>query len=313
MMYVWLLVGFVLLVKGADLFVDGSSSVARLLKVPSVIIGLTIVAQGTSAPEAAVSITAGFTHNNEIAISNILGSNIFNLMMVVGICAVIKAFQTDKMIMKRDFPISLGLTVLLGIFLLNGQLSRIEGGILVLLMIGYMFLMVRAALKDRKLAKAVEEESEETIKPLPAWKSILFIVIGLASIILGGQLVVTNASLIATRFGLSENLIGLTIVAIGTSLPELVTSIVAAGKGESGLALGNVIGSNIFNILFILGISTLLNPIGTGIENMIDICILFVVSSVIFLFGLTGKKVNRWEGLLCVCGYIGYTVYLIMR
>lgn len=313
MMYVWLLVGFVLLVKGADLFVDGSSSVARLLKVPSVIIGLTIVALGTSAPEAAVSITAGFTHNNEIAISNILGSNIFNLMMVVGICAVIKAFQTDKMIMKRDFPISLGLTVLLGIFLLNGQLSRIEGGILVLLMIGYMFLMVRAALKDRKLAKAVEEESEETIKPLPAWKSILFIVIGLASIILGGQLVVTNASLIATRFGLSENLIGLTIVAIGTSLPELVTSIVAAGKGESGLALGNVIGSNIFNILFILGISTLLNPIGTGIENMIDICILFVVSSVIFLFGLTGKKVNRWEGLLCVCGYIGYTVYLIMR
>lgn len=313
MMYVWLLVGFVLLVKGADLFVDGSSSVARLLKVPSVIIGLTIVALGTSAPEAAVSITAGFTHNNEIAISNILGSNIFNLMMVVGICAVIKAFQTDEMIMKRDFPISLGLTVLLGIFLLNGQLSRIEGGILVLLMIGYMFLMVRAALKDRKLAKAVEEESEETIKPLPAWKSILFIVIGLASIILGGQLVVTNASLIATRFGLSENLIGLTIVAIGTSLPELVTSIVAAGKGESGLALGNVIGSNIFNILFILGISTLLNPIGTGIENMIDICILFVVSSVIFLFGLTGKKVNRWEGLLCVCGYIGYTVYLIMR
>ena len=319
MMYVFLLVGFFLLVKGADLFVDGSSSVARLLKVPSVIIGLTIVALGTSAPEAAVSITAGFTKNNEIAISNVLGSNLFNLMMVVGICAIIKTFQTDKMIMKRDFPICIGLTLLLGIFQLDGAISRIEGGVFFLLLIGYIVLMVKSALKDRKLAEknsqedTTENEPEESGKKMSAWKSILFILIGLAAIILGGNLVVNNASKIAAQFGLSETLIGLTIVAIGTSLPELVTSIVAAGKGESGLALGNVIGSNIFNIIFILGISTMLNPIGTGMENIIDTGILIGVSLIIYIFGLTGKKVNRWEGILCVLGYIGYTVYIILR
>lgn len=314
MMYVWLLVGFFLLVKGADLFVDGSSSVAKLLKVPSVIIGLTIVAMGTSAPEAAVSITAGFTGNNEIAISNVLGSNLFNLMMVVGICACIKAFQTDSTIMKRDFPISLGLTVLLGIWLLDGRINRIEGGILVLLMLGYIMLMVRSALKTREQAQTASQESTEEEKPpMPAWKSIIFILLGLAAIILGGQLVVDNASRIAAQFGLSETLIGLTIVAIGTSLPELVTSIVAAGKGESGLALGNVIGSNIFNIIFILGASTLLHPIGTRMENLIDTLILLIVSIIIYVFGLTGKKVNRWEGLLCVLGYIGYTAYIILR
>ncbi len=314
MMYVWLLIGFVLLIKGADWFVDGSSSVARLLKVPSVIIGLTIVAMGTSAPEAAVSITAGFTGNNEIAISNVLGSNIFNLMMVVGICAVIRAFQTDAMIMRRDFPISLGLTVLLGICLADGRISRIEGGILLLFLAGYIVSMLHSALRSRRQESGnavvcVEEEK----KPMSAGKSILFIILGLTAIIFGGQLVVDNASRIAAQFGLSETLIGLTIVAIGTSLPELVTSIVAAGKGESGLVLGNVIGSNIFNIVFILGASSLLHPIAAGMENLIDTVILLLVSAIIYIFGLTGKQVNRWEGILCVLGYIGYTVYIILR
>lgn len=314
MMYVWLLIGFVLLIKGADWFVDGSSSVARLLKVPSVIIGLTIVAMGTSAPEAAVSITAGFTGNNEIAISNILGSNIFNLMMVVGICAMVKAFQTDERIMKRDFPISLGLTVLLGICLADGRMSRLEGGILLLFLAGYLVSMIYSALTSRRQESSNEEDAAEMEKqPMSAGKSILFILLGLAAIILGGQLVVDNASQIAAQFGLSETLIGLTIVAIGTSLPELVTSIVAAGKGESGLALGNVIGSNIFNIVFILGASTLLHPIDAGVENMIDTIILLLVSIIIYVFGLTGKQVNRWEGLLCVLGYIGYTAYIIIR
>lgn len=311
---VLLLLGFVLLVKGADMFVDGSSSVARLLKIPAVIIGLTIVAMGTSAPEAAVSITAGFTGNNEIAISNVLGSNLFNLMGVVGTCAIIKAFDTDSTIMKRDYPINLGLTILLAIFLVGGVIARWEGAILLVLMVGYIALMLRAALKDRK-AKAAEDnkEEEEEKKPMPAWKSIIFIIIGLAGVILGGQLVVNNASAIASKFGLSENLIGLTIVAIGTSLPELVTSVVAARKGESGLALGNVIGSNIFNILFILGASSVLNPITITNENIIDIAILFAVSAIIFIFGLTGKKIHRWEGILCVLGYVGYTAYIIMR
>lgn len=314
MMYVWLLIGFVLLIKGADWFVDGSSSVAKLLKVPSVIIGLTIVAMGTSAPEAAVSITAGFTGNNEIAISNILGSNIFNLMMVVGICAMIKAFQTDAMIMKRDFPISLGLTVLLGICQADGRISRLEGGILLLFLAGYIVSMLHSALQSRRQETSNTDATVgEEKQPMSAGKSILFIIIGLAAVILGGQLVVKYASQIAAQFGLSETLIGLTIVAIGTSLPELVTSIVAAGKGESGLALGNVIGSNIFNIVFILGASALLHPITAGIENMIDTVILLVVSAIIFIFGLTGKQVNRWEGLLCVLGYIGYTAYIIIR
>lgn len=306
MYYLLLLIGFVFLIKGADLFVDGSSSIATILKVPSVIIGLTIVAMGTSAPEAAVSITASLNGNNEIAIGNILGSNIFNLLFVVGICAVIRPFFADKSILKRDFPISIFSALLLLVFCIDNKLSRIEGIIFLVLMSIYVFAMIFVALKNRTASK-----NRNILSPL---KSILFIIIGLIAIITGGNLVVDNASLIAESFGISKNLIGLTIVAVGTSLPELVTSVVAAKKGESGLALGNAIGSNIFNILFILGISSTLTPIVVEIKSIYDAIVLVIVSTVFLIsIFITKNKIPRYSGVVSVIIYIIYTIYIIIR
>ena len=233
MEYVWLVVGFVLLIKGADFFVDGSSSLARLLRVPSVIIGLTIVAMGTSAPEASVSMSAALSGSNEIALSNVIGSNIFNGLVVVGICAFMAAFSTNKDILKRDLPLNILITFILCIMLANGVLSRLEGILLLIGMTAYLISMVISALKNR--------QDEENGKVLSLPKSLLYIAGGLIAVIAGGNLVVDNACIIAESFGVSQNFIGLTIIAVGTSLPELVTSIVATRKGDSGLALGNAI------------------------------------------------------------------------
>ena len=252
MEYLLLLVGFVLLVKGADFFVEGSSSLAKIMKVPSVIIGLTIVAMGTSAPEASVSINAALTGNNDIAISNVVGSNIFNGLVVVGICAFLASFKTNLDILKRDMPLNILVTFILCLMFLDGKLNRIEGGILFAGMILYITVMIYHAIKNKS------ENEPEKILSLP--RSIIYMIAGLAAVIFGGDLVVDKACIIATNFGVSQNFIGLTIIAIGTSLPELVTSIVATRKGDSGLALGNAIGSNIFNILFILGMSAAISP-----------------------------------------------------
>lgn len=305
MEYVLLIVGFVLLIKGADMFVDGSSSVARLLKVPSVIIGLTIVSIGTSAPEAAVSITAGISGSNEIAVSNIIGSNLFNLLVVIGVCAVIKAFATDKDIVKRDLPINIGITGLLILMLLDGKLGRIDGIILLILMVIYILILIRNALKNR-----FEAEDVKTMSPL---KSLIYIAVGLAAIILGGDFVVDNASIIAENLGMSQTLVGLTIVAVGTSLPELVTSIVAAAKGESGLALGNAVGSSIFNILLILGISSSLSPISVVGHSVIDAVFLLAITVIIYIFSRTSQKTSRIEGLIYLVLYSLYIAYAIMR
>lgn len=306
MTYVLLILGFVLLIKGADFFVEGSSSIARLLKIPPVVIGLTIVAMGTSAPEAAVSITAGLSGNNDIAIANIIGSNIFNLLVVVGVCAIMCNVKTDKDILKRDFPVTIGISVLLLIFLIDLKISRIEGILLLLLFVLYLWVVVREGLKNRT-------EQAEEVKTISPAKSILFIICGLAAIVWGGDLVVDSASTIAANLGLSQNLIGLTIVAIGTSLPELVTSIVATRKGESGLALGNAVGSCIFNILFILGMSAVLSPLTAIRESLLDESVLIVVSILMFVFGKTNKKTTRAEGIVCVACYIGYMVYAVVR
>lgn len=305
MMYVLLVVGFLLLIKGADFFVDGSSSIARLLKVPSVVIGLTIVAMGTSAPEAAVSITAGLSGNSDISLGNIVGSNIFNLLMVIGISAVTFPVVSQKEIIGRDMWWNIGATVVLLLLILDHKLSRTEGVILLAGMALYLFFVIRSAMKNR-----VTEEAEATMS-VP--KSIVAVVLGLAAIILGGNLVVDNASLIAKAWGLSDTLIGLTIVAIGTSLPELVTSIVAARKGDSGIALGNAVGSCLFNILFILGMASVLTPIHAGAELVIDTGILIAVSVMMLVFALTGKKTGRGEGIFCILCYIAYSAYIILR
>ena len=260
---------------------------------------------GTSAPEASVSINAALAGNNDIAVSNIIGSNIFNGLVVVGICAFISGFKTNKDILKRDMPVNILITAILCVMIADGRLSRLEGILLLAGMIFYIVNMILSALKTR--SSCPDEKS------MPLYKSLIFIAGGLVAVIFGGNLVVNNASQIAVSFGVSQNFIGLTIVAIGTSLPELVTSIVATRKGDSGLALGNAIGSNIFNILFILGMSATISPLHILSESVIDCAILLVSGILLFVFAYTRKSMNRTEGAICVLSYIGYTAYLFIR
>ena len=317
-----LIVGFAALVKGADIFVDGSANLARRFRVPSLIIGLTIVALGTSMPELAVSTTAAIQGANEIALSNVVGSNIFNLLVVLGLCAVINPVPVDKAVLHRDFPINIATTLLvlivvafpcitggtfssLGMEDIAGIVNRPLAIILLVLFIAYIVYLIYDAKKH-----PVHEE--ETQLP-PLLKSILFIVIGLIFIIAGGKAVVYASQEIARAAGMSETLIGLTIVAIGTSLPELVTSIVAARKGETALAVGNVIGSNIFNLLFILGVSAAIHPVSVNMASIYDLTILFAVTMLSFIFTLSGKIINRAEGICMLALYIASTCFAIIR
>lgn len=309
-----LFAGFVLLVKGADWFVDGSSSVAKRLKVPSIIIGLTIVAMGTSLPETAVSVTASLGNANSLAISNAVGSNIFNLMAVIGFCALITAVNVADDTLKRDFPISVAAAILLLVFgYLGMNLSHLEGAVFLVLFAGFIYLMVRSALKARKTSGSGAAEESDKYKTLPVWKCILFIIIGIAGIAIGGDFVVDSASILAEAVGMSPTLVGLTIVSIGTSLPELVTSIVAARKNEVDMALGNAIGSNIFNILMVLGIAAAISPIEFLMENVIDIAVLLVFSLIVWLFAFTRKKLCKAEGAVMLALYGAYMIYICLR
>ena len=301
MVFLLLVLGMVLLMKGADLFVDGSASVARKLKVPSVIIGLTIVALGTSLPEASVSITAGLMGSNEIAISNIVGSNIFNTLVVVGTSAVITPFLMDKDILNRDLKINILVSILLSIFMLN----RFEGIIFLVGLVLFILNLIRSAKKNR-----VEDEKVETLSGI---KCLIYIVIGVACIIWGGDITVDSAKQIAAMLGMSDTLIGLTVVSIGTSLPELVTSVVAARKGESGLSLGNAIGSNIMNILFILGASSTIHPIAATSQNIIDTFVLIGISLLIYGIAKKGDTMTRKKGIFTILVYVIYMIYIIIR
>lgn len=310
MMYVWLIVGFILLVKGADFFVDGSSSVAKTLRVPTLIIGLTIVAFGTSCPEAAVSITASMAGKNDMAFSNVVGSNIFNLLVVVGASALIHSVRVDKGMIKREFPLSIFVTVLILIFalpMLGGDIGRVEGVILLIIFAIFVGIMIKSALDNRT------EAPDEDVKILPIWLSIIYIVGGMAAIIVGGNVVVDSATSIALSFGMTETLVGLTIVALGTSLPELVTSIVAAKKGESDLALGNAVGSNIFNILFVLAAAAVISPVKVGMESLFDTAFLIVFSAIVLLMIWKDRMVVRWKGEIMIVMYLAYMVYIIVR
>ena len=279
-----LLAGFAFLVKGADLFVEGSSSIARKLKVPSIIIGLTIVAMGTSLPETAVSVTASMVQNNELAVSNVVGSNIFNLMFGIG----------DKT----------GMT-----------LGHIDGIVFLIIFAAYIFTMVQSAMKARAAGQKVEIEGVEACetKELSYAKSILFLIVGAGAIAFGGDLTVDTASRIAIELGMSQTLVGLTIVSIGTSLPELVTSIVAARKNEVDMAIGNAVGSNIFNILMVLGISATISPVALLRENIIDIIILMIFTVLVWLFAGTKRKISRKEGIIMALTYLVYCGYIIIR
>ncbi|MGN1101481.1 MAG: calcium/sodium antiporter [Huintestinicola sp.] len=303
---VMLLAGFYMLISGADYFVEGSCSLARKLKIPSLIVGLTIVAMGTSAPELAVSISAAVSGSNSLAISNVIGSNLFNLLMVLGVCSAIKPIDTNSSVAKRDYPISIGAMILFVVFILDGTMSRIEAAVLLIALIAYIIVSVKLAGKD-------EGDKEETKTEFSPLKCALGIIGGVMGIVLGGNLVVDNAQSIALAAGMSETLAGLTICAMGTSLPELVTSITAAKKGENDMAVGNVVGSNIFNVLCILGVSGVITPIAAESTAVIDGIILIAVSLIAYNWYLTGKKMSRTEGVVLVTLYAAYMAYIIIR
>lgn len=309
MEYLWLVIGFVLLIKGADFFVDGSSSVAKRLRVPSLIIGMTIVAMGTSLPECSVSISAALAHNTGVAVGNAVGSNIFNLMVVCGFCALFCPLTVNKTTLRREFPFSVLVAILLMVLgWLGMSLGHLDGLLLLVFFAFFLGWMITSAIHNRQ-----NTDAEEEYKIRPIWQCVIFIIGGAAAIAVGGDRVVDSASAIAKTFGMSQNLIGLTIVAFGTSLPELVTSIVAARKQEVDMALGNVIGSNIFNILFVLGIAATISPMAFHMENVIDIIALVVMSIIVLCFAWTKEKIERLEGAVMLAIYVAYAIYICMR
>lgn len=310
---VLLLVGFILLIKGADFFVEGSSSVAKSLRIPSMIVGLTIVAMGTSLPELAVSVTASLAGNNALAVSNVIGSNIFNLMLVCGACALFAPLIVQKNTLKKEIPLSVVCVVLLLVLGLFGmEIGRTDGAILLILFIGFLVWMIKSALKAHA-ESANLEESDNEYKIYPAWVCVIYIVGGAVAIKFGGDFVVDGASAVAMKAGLSQNLVGLTIVAMGTSLPEFVTSVVAARKNEVDMAFGNVIGSNIFNILFILGVTATISPVAFIMENVIDSVILLIVSILVWVFAWSRLHIEKKEGIVLLACYAGYLLYICMR
>lgn len=323
MVYLFLLLGFLFLVKGADYFVDGSSSIATSLKIPSLVIGLTIVAFGTSAPEAAVSITASIQGQNEIALGNIIGSNIFNLLCVAGMSAFIKPLSVKKSILIKEFPFLILSSILLLVLsddlifqqTQNSILSTGDGLVFLMFFCIFMYYLLEVSLNSKNEALNSNNNYDTNIykSTMPLSKSVVFSVVGILGIVIGGKLVVDCSSIIALNFGVSEKIIGITMVSIGTSLPEFVTSVVAASKGESDIALGNVIGSNIFNILFILGISSVINPISIDNNLFLDIFIMIIVTIITYIFSIRKKDINKFEGIILIIAYIAYMILVIFK
>lgn len=304
-----LVVGFVMLVKGADLFVDGASKTAERFGIPQLVIGLTIVAMGTSLPEAAVSISAALKGSAEITIGNVIGSNIMNVLLILGITSVISPLAVQISTVKYEIPMVIGASVLLAVFgLYDGTVARVNGIILLVGMVGYLFYLFKMTKQEQQTAEDKEENNEkkDSIAVL-----VLFIVAGGIMIVWGSDITVDAASILAAMFGMDERIIGLTIVAFGTSLPELVTSATAAIKGKADIAVGNIVGSNIFNLLFVVGITATITPVVYESKFIVDtiVCILAVV--LLWLCVVRSKKLKRSGGALMLICYAVYFVYLM--
>ena len=311
-----LVLGMYFLIKGADLFVEGSSNVAKKLRIPTLIIGLTLVSIGTSMPELSVSLTSAIQGKEDMSLSNVIGSNIFNVLVVIGASSLFIPVIVSKSVYKFDIPVLLGIYLILVLFAMvitPGQLVLWESIIIFALMFAYMAFLIIRAKKDNDTV--IEEFSEEEVKKINCWwKNLLFIAIGLAGIIFGGNIVVNNASAIALEFKMSETLVGLTIVAVGTSLPELVTSIVAAKKGENDIAVGNAIGSSIFNVVLILGLSSTIKPMsGITLNEYIDIFVMIGSVVLLALFALKSHKINRTQGIIMILTYALFLTFIILR
>ena len=312
-MLLWVLliiVGMILLIKGADWFVEGASSIAKAMKIPSLVIGLTLVSVGTSMPEFSVSLTSSIKGLNDMSFGNIIGSNIFNTFVVIGVSAILTPLVVSKQMKKYDLPILMGIYLLLMLFSFVTSplvINLWESIIIFSLTIAYTaFLIIRSK-------KEMKEEKEELKKQRKWYINLLLVAIGLAGIIFGGNIVVDNASKFAYAIGMSELLVGLTIVAVGTSLPELVTSVVAAKKGENDIAIGNAIGSCIFNVILILGFCSIIQPATVAWSSLLDVVVMLISAVVLFLFSFKTLKVNRWQGIVMIIMYAAYLTYIILR
>ena len=295
-----LIIGFVLLIKGADFFVDGAGAIARKFKIPQLIIGLTIVAMGTSAPETAVSLTAAFKGNADITIGNVVGSNILNVLIVLGVTASITSLPVGKSTIRVELPFTMFISALFMLLGMDGMITLADGVILIILFVLYIAYLIWSAKKN-------PEEIEE-IKELPLWKALVATVGGLALVVFGSDLTVDAAKELARFFGMSDRFIGLTVVALGTSLPELVTSATAARKGNADMAIGNIVGSNIFNILFVVGLSALVIPIPFASAFRSDMLVATLAVVLLWLCCCRSGKIKRWGGVLMLACYAAYFI-----
>ena len=302
----FLALGFVCLVKGSDWFVDGSVGIASRFGIPQMVIGLTVVAMGTSAPEAAVSITGAFNDAADTAVGNILGSNILNILIILGLAAVFCPLKVDRTTVKVDTPVLIAISILLFVLGIDGTISLLDGIILLVVFLAYMFYLVLSSVSNKS-------SRQEISNGKPMWLTLILTLIGLAVVILGSQLAVTGATAIARSAGIKESFIGLTVVALGTSLPELFTSVSAAKKGNADIAIGNIVGSNIFNILLVLGISGIVTPVAFASSFLVDCAVSVAVTFVLFVFCITKRRISRIEGVLLLCGYGAYFTYLIVN
>lgn len=295
--------GFAMLVKGADWFVDGSSGIAKRFGIPQLIIGLTIVAMGTSAPEAAVSITAAIKENADITVGNIVGSNILNVLIILGISSMITPLVVSRSTIFHEIPFMIFITLLLLVQGLNGRIGRFEGVILALIFVLYLGYLFWTSKKEKESDTAVPKEYR-------LWQSVLGTIAGLVMIVSGSNVAVDAASTVARILGMSERFIGLTIVALGTSLPELVTSVSAARKGNADIAIGNIVGSNIFNILFVIGLSAMITPIPFSVGFYMDTVVAALAGVLLLACSLRYCKLSRFSGILMVTGYLLYFIYI---
>lgn len=299
------IIGFVLLVKGADFFVDGAASVATKFGIPQIVVGLTIVAMGTSAPEAAVSIGSALKGSNGISIGNVLGSNIFNVLIVLGVTACICTLHVKKSVVRVDLPVMLGVSVLLLVIgMVKPDLNYITGIVFWIILIVYIVYLII-------YAKKTNDSEEEEYKDLPPLKIVIYILGGIVAIVLGSDVAVDGATAIAKLLGVSDRIIGLTIVAFGTSLPELMTSITAARKGNADLAIGNVVGSNLFNILFVLGTTCLIQTVTFSASFLFDGIVGVVAAALLWILVCRKGELKRFGGALLLLLYVGYFVYLL--
>ena len=310
---VLIVVSIAVVLWGADRFTDGASGLARRLKVSELVIGLTVVALGTSLPEFMVSFMSVLRGSSDMSVGNIIGSNVFNILVILGVSAIMRSMPVEKTLLRRDLPICLAFSVLLVTFAVTGDvIARWEGLLLVCCFCGYMYLAYRIAMQDRKAPLPTSPKGEEKVEA-SLWRCLLLILVGMAALVVGGKVLVDNAAAVAREWGISESVIGMTILAGGTSLPELATSVVAARKGSLGLAFGNVVGSNIFKIAFVVGTCGCIMPMPVTEITLIDWVALIGSCILLWLTALTSRKLSKGEGILLVCCYLSYLSLLLAR